>query len=63
MSTVILILEVLSRRSRDERGASLMEYVLLVSFIAILLMAAITIFSNGLGTAFSQAGSSLDDLP
>ncbi len=63
MSTVMLILQALARRSRDERGASLMEYVLLVSFIAIVLMAAIVIFSDGLSAAFDQAGSSIDDVP
>ena len=45
--------------SNDERGASLVEYVLLVALIALVVIAAVTILGNVINSRFSQAGSKL----
>ena len=43
----------------DERGANLVEYILLVAFIALAVIVAVQMLSNKVGTKFSDAGSSL----
>jgi Flp pilus assembly pilin Flp len=43
----------------DERGANLVEYILLVAFIALAVIVAVQMLSNRVGTKFSDAGSSL----
>ena len=48
-----------ARFGRTERGASLVEYVLLVSLIAVVCIAAITFLGNSASTKFSSVGSSL----
>ena len=40
------IVELARARARGERGASLVEYVFLVSFIAMVCMAAVTLFGQ-----------------
>jgi Flp pilus assembly pilin Flp len=49
----------LGRRGRDERGANLVEYLLLVSLIAIAVIGAVAFLGSQLSPKFSQAGSSL----
>jgi pilus assembly protein Flp/PilA len=49
----------LSRRQRDEAGASLVEYALLVSLIAVVCIAAVTFVGTSASTKFSGVGSSL----
>ena len=44
---------------RDERGASLVEYVLLVALIALAAIVGISFLSGKVNTTFSKAGSSL----
>ena len=44
---------------RDERGASLVEYALLVALIAIVCIAAITMLGGNASDKFSQVGASL----
>jgi pilus assembly protein Flp/PilA len=44
---------------RSERGASLVEYVLLVSLIAVVCIAAITFLGNSAKGKFSTVGSSI----
>lgn len=44
---------------RDEAGAGLVEYALLVALIAIVLIAALVFLSGGIGSVFSKAGSTL----
>jgi len=44
---------------RDERGASLVEYALLVALIAIVCIAAITMLGGNASDKFSQVGGSL----
>lgn len=47
-----------SNPGRD-RGASMVEYGLLVSLIAIVLIAAVVFFSDGLYLVFDKAGNSM----
>jgi pilus assembly protein Flp/PilA len=44
---------------KEERGASLVEYVLLVALIALVVIAAVTILGNVLNGKFDTAGSKL----
>ena len=44
---------------RTERGASLVEYVLLVSLIAVVCIAAITFLGNSAKGKFNTVGSSI----
>jgi pilus assembly protein Flp/PilA len=43
-----------------ERGASLVEYALLVALIAVVSIAAVTTLGKSASTKFSQVGASLD---
>ena len=44
---------------KDERGANLVEYILLVAFIALAVIVAVQFLSGKVGSKFSDAGSSL----
>ncbi len=44
---------------KEQRGASLVEYVLLVALIALVVIAAVTILGSVINSRFSQAGSKL----
>ena len=48
-----------ARFGRDDRGAALVEYALLVALIAVVCIAAITILGNSTSNKFSQVGSKL----
>ena len=48
-----------SRLHRDEEGASLVEYALLVALIAVVCIAAISFVGGSASTKFSNVGSSL----
>ena len=48
-----------ARFRRDERGATLVEYLLLVSLIAIAVIGAVRFFGGQLSPKFNQAGSAL----
>lgn len=48
-----------ARFGRDERGASLVEYALLVALIAVVCIAAITLLGNRTSDKFSSVGSKL----
>jgi pilus assembly protein Flp/PilA len=48
-----------SRFSPDERGASLVEYALLVALIAVVCIVAVTLLGNNASSKFSSVGSSL----
>ncbi len=52
-----------SRLGRDERGATLVEYVLLVSMIAIAVIGAVVFLGSQLSPKFSQAGSAISTAP
>ena len=43
----------------DERGASLVEYALLVALIAVVCIAAITVLGTSASSKFSQVGDSI----
>jgi pilus assembly protein Flp/PilA len=47
-------------RIKDERGASLVEYALLLALIAVVCIAAITFIGNKADESFSSTGSALD---
>jgi Flp pilus assembly pilin Flp len=59
MNLYVLRTWIRARWSRDERGANLIEYLLLVSLIAIAVMAAIAFLGSQLSPTFNQAGSHL----
>jgi Flp pilus assembly pilin Flp len=44
---------------RDERGASLVEYALLLAFIAVICIAAVAFFGTELSNNLSRSGSQL----
>ena len=48
-----------TRFASDERGASLVEYALLVALIAVVCIGAVTILGNSASSKFSSVGSSL----
>jgi Flp pilus assembly pilin Flp len=45
--------------SRDERGASLIEYALLIALIAVVCVASITAFGGSVGGSMSRSGSQI----
>jgi len=45
--------------TRDDRGASLVEYALLVALIAVVCIAAITLLGREASTKFSTVGGSI----
>ena len=49
----------LTAQARTERGASLVEYALLVALIAVACIAAMQFLKGGIDTKFSEAGSKL----
>ena len=50
-----------SRIIREENGADLVEYVLLVSLIAIIAMAAVVLFGSRLTGSFNEVATSMAD--
>jgi pilus assembly protein Flp/PilA len=48
-----------ARFGRDERGASLVEYALLVALIAVVCIAAIAFLGHSASDRFSNVGSSV----
>ena len=50
----------LQSRCKSDRGASLVEYALLVALIAVVCIVAVTILGNSASEKFSSVGSSLD---
>ncbi len=49
----------LTAHAKTERGASLVEYALLVSLIAVVCIAAVTTLGGKAKTTFDQTGSSM----
>jgi Flp pilus assembly pilin Flp len=56
------MLSLINRFRTDERGASAVEYVMLVVFIALVLATGAQIFGNGLSTWFSTTGTNISNL-
>ena len=50
-----------ARFGDDERGAALVEYVLLVALIAVICIAAIAFLGTNASTKFSKVGQSLSN--
>ena len=48
-----------ARFGQTERGASLVEYALLVALIAVVCIAAVTLLGNNASNKFSQVGGSI----
>jgi Flp pilus assembly pilin Flp len=44
---------------KDEEGASMVEYILLVALIALAVIAAVVFLKNQVNSKFNQAGSAL----
>jgi pilus assembly protein Flp/PilA len=49
-----------ARAGRDEEGASLVEYALLVALIAVVCIVAITFLGNSASSKFSTVGSAVN---
>jgi len=49
-------------RTRSERGASMVEYALLVGLIAVVAVLAVTFLGNGISGLFSHAGNSINNV-
>jgi pilus assembly protein Flp/PilA len=47
----------------DERGANLVEYILLVALIALAVIAAVVFLGGEVSEKFNQTGSELDSAP
>ena len=50
-----------ARFADDERGASLVEYALLVALIAVVCILAITFLGNSASSKFSSVGTSINN--
>jgi Flp pilus assembly pilin Flp len=48
-----------AKLAKDEQGASLVEYILLVALIALAVIAAVIFLRNQVSSKFSEAGSRL----
>jgi pilus assembly protein Flp/PilA len=55
--------KLINRFRRDERGAAMVEYGLLVGLIALVVAAGATILGNDISTMFSSIGSYLSGIP
>jgi len=49
-----------AKLAKDERGANLVEYILLIALIALLVFAAVAFLKNRIGDKFSAAGTTLN---
>jgi len=54
-----LLLELIRRHLTTERGASLVEYALLLALIAVVCVAAVTAMGGTVGSSFDSSGTSL----
>jgi Flp pilus assembly pilin Flp len=50
-----------SQEKKPEKGASLVEYVLLVTFIAIVCITGVTFLGESLSVRYSKMGSALSE--
>jgi pilus assembly protein Flp/PilA len=60
MTSVEFLATWLRARFDDERGASLVEYALLVALIAVVCIAAITLLGNNASDKFSSVAGSIN---
>lgn len=59
MNLIVVWTYLQSRLTRDERGASLVEYALLVALIAIVCLSAVAFLGSSASTKFSSVGNSV----
>ena len=52
----------LTGRTRSERGASMVEYALLVGLIAVVAVVAITLLGHGISGLFDQANNAVGNV-
>jgi pilus assembly protein Flp/PilA len=50
----------LKERTQEERGATAVEYALMVALIAVVIIAAVTFLGNAASSKFSTVGSAVD---
>ena len=63
MDLLVLRTWLAARFGRDERGANLVEYLLLLGLIAIAVMGAVAFLAAQLSPKYNQAGSQLSRAP
>jgi pilus assembly protein Flp/PilA len=61
MNLLVLKTWLQAKFTKDERGASLVEYVLLVALIALAVIAAVIFLGGVLNDKFNETGSTLSD--
>ena len=59
LTTYEFIASYLRARAEDERGASLVEYALLVALIAVVCIAAVTLLGKNASSKFSSVASAI----
>jgi pilus assembly protein Flp/PilA len=59
MNLLTIFSYITTRMRLNEKGASLVEYALLVALIAVVCIAAITLLGNNASTKFSRVGASI----
>lgn len=62
MITRFIVRHLVSRFVRDERGATMLEYGLLVGLIAIVAIAGMTAFGGSINTMFSGLSDTAGDV-
>jgi pilus assembly protein Flp/PilA len=63
MNLFVLKTWVQTKLSRDERGATLVEYILLVALIALAVIAAVVFMRGEMVSKFNDAGSKISNTP
>ena len=59
MNLVALWIRIQTRLRRDDRGASLVEYVLLVALIAVVCIVALNLLGSSASTKLDSVGNSI----
>jgi Flp pilus assembly pilin Flp len=63
MNLFVLKIWLQTKFTKDEHGANLVEYILLVSLIALAVMAAVLFMRGQLSDKFNDAGSKVSNAP
>jgi Flp pilus assembly pilin Flp len=63
MNLFVLKMWLQARIAKDEQGASLVEYILLVALIALAVIAAVVFMRNQISDKFDYAGSTISATP
>jgi len=62
MNLIVVRTWLQARLTSSERGASMVEYILLVALICLAVIAAVTFLSNQMNGSFNREGSSLSSI-